>query len=156
MASQEVTIFVDGSCRGQGLAHARSGWAFVIKGDTEVQHLGKVPGGIHDSNRAEAYALLEAMKWVDQNPAFIVNIRTDSGLLLGGIRSRKGRSLNPDIWSGLGELLDKNRARIRSVKWIPSAENPADGLAKEASVAFVILNDEGINVEFGMDVDVAN
>lgn len=146
----EVTIYVDGSCRGQGLDTAKSGWAFVIEGDVQLKRRGKVPGYVHDSNRAEAFALLEAMRWVDLHPEVTVNIRTDSSLLISGFSSKKVRSLNPDIWEELGELLEQHAGRIRSVVWIPSAENLADGLAKEAAIAFIILDDDGTNVEFGM------
>lgn len=147
----EVTLYVDGSCRGQGLPDAKSGWAFVVEGEAQLKRRGKVPGTIHDSNRAEAFALLEAMRWVDTNPNLTVNIRTDSSLLISGISSKKIRNLNPDIWDELGRLLEQHVNRIRSVVWIPSAENLADGLAKEAAIAFIILDEDGVNVEFGMN-----
>lgn len=148
---KEVIVHVDGACAGQGTPTARAGWGVSVKGDLSYRSKGRVEGK-QDSNRAETWALLEAMRWLDQMKGVILNIRTDSAFLVDGIKNKNARSSNSDLWEELGPLLEANGYRIRTAKWIERDENnDADSLAKEAANCFILLDDSGNVMEFDLD-----
>lgn len=152
---QEVFIEIDGACSGQGKPFARAGWSFVVKQDNQTifRDYGRVTEGTQDSNRAETQALLEALRWAENNPGIILNFRTDSSSLLDGISLRTARRSNRDLWHGISELMEKNAYRIRSVKWMEREQNDeADKYAKMACTCILSFGMSGEVKEFNMDL----
>lgn len=102
--SDPITIYTDGSCP---RPHQPGAWAFVVVGDPNVYSSGFMPGQ-ETNQRAEMYAVLEALRWVRDNGLRdrVIIIRSDSMYVINGILSHfldqaaeyKWQVPNGDLW----------------------------------------------------------
>lgn len=139
----EVVISTDGSCYDQGKENARAGWGLSVEGPSYLyEDFGRITGN-QDSTRAEIYALLEALKWMDENPHFIVNFRTDSKMICDAITNQNIRYGScRDLWRMIEVLMSKHEYRIKSFVHCPREENArADELAKKGAAQLLRLKD---------------
>lgn len=150
----EVTLSFDGSCRRQGKPNASAGWGLHVSGPgINHQDYGRVEG-MQDSTRSEIYGLLMGCRWIDENPKAIINFKSDSKMLVDGIESLDiRRSLHPDLWDEITDIINRNKFRIKSFNHCPREENAvADALARKGSACMLRL--KGGEVE-GFDEELA-
>lgn len=135
-----VTIFTDGSCLNNGQPDASAGWAVIIKGDIETNLSGKLPGEKQTNNRAELYALLKALEWVQEHPEVKASIYSDSKIAIDGVLGTSMRKANRDIWEDIERICPLIADQLAEIKHVDRNQNKeADELARRAANALIIL-----------------
>ena len=138
---KEVKIYTDGSCLNNGQPEASAGWAIVVNGDIQDTASGKLPGEKQTNNRAELYALLEALRWVQNHPGVKASIYSDSKIAIDGMLGNSQRKANRDIWEQIEELCPKVAGQLTGVGHVDREDNKeADDLARKAANALLIFN----------------
>lgn len=136
-----VTIFTDGSCLNNGQPDASAGWAVIIKGDIETNLSGKLPGEKQTNNRAELYALLKALEWVQEHPEVKASIYSDSKIAIDGILGKSQRKANRDIWFEIEKICPLVAGQLTEVKNVERNQNrEADELARRSANALLIFD----------------
>ena len=136
-----VELSMDGSCLSNGMENATAGWSVVIKGDINHNLIGKLPGKRQTNNRAELYALLKALEWVQDNPTVKASIQSDSKIAIDGLLGDSQRKANRDIWSQIEDITPIVSNRIFKVEHIDRELNKeADELERKAANALIILD----------------
>lgn len=105
----KVQIYTDGSCKrnpGPG------GWAFLLISDGIKK---QASGGEANTtnNRMEMRAVLEAAKTLHDLPAGIVEIHSDSRLVINTLSKGWKRKQNLDLW----EQIDEELAKLNGAGW---------------------------------------
>lgn len=140
MEMKDVEIYTDGSCLNNGQPDAIGGWAVVIKGEVETTLSGKLPGDKQTNNRAELYALLQALEWVQNHAGIKASIYSDSRVAIDGLLGDSQRKANRDIWESIEEVCPLIAGRLVGVNHIDREENKeADELARRAANALLIF-----------------
>lgn len=138
---QQVEIYIDGSCLNNGQPDASAGWAVIIKGDTETNLSGKLPGEKQTNNRAELYALQKALEWVQEHPEVKATIYSDSKIAIGGVLGTSQRKANRDIWVEIEKLCPMVAGQLTEVKHVGRNQNrEADELARRSANALLIFD----------------
>lgn len=78
----DVEIWTDGACVNNGQVNAKAAWAFV-SGKKEGRGLVE---GAQTNNRAEAYAIYEALKWASVKGYKRIKIYADTLITLQGLK----------------------------------------------------------------------
>lgn len=105
----EVEIWTDGACVRNGRENAKAAWAFV-SGDYEKS--GPVFGK-QTNNRAEAQAILEALKWASEKGYKKIKIYADTLITLYSLNKPLNKiKANQDIFDKIFQLTDKNILEI--------------------------------------------
>ena len=150
-AAKKIYVQTDGSCIGQGMPYARAGWGYHVTGAISFQDHGHVPGK-QDVNRAEAYAMLQALKALSKHIESVdeIYIKTDSEDTVNGFTNYRVRIHNSDIWDEIREVLLIVSPKLRKIEHINRDKNSkADVLAFQAASALLFLDEEGNNKSFG-------
>lgn len=135
-----VRVRTDGACSNHGESNARAGYGVTIRGGFTCDLSGKVPG-VQDSNRAEIYAFLVALRWLEEHKGIIADFRSDSTTLVDGLLGKAPRNNHKDLWQEIELLAPKVEGRVRSIEWLSRDDNcDADALAKQAANAIFVLN----------------
>jgi ribonuclease HI len=138
---QQVEIYIDGSCLNNGQPDASAGWAVIIKGDTETNLSGKLPGEKQTNNRAELYALQKALEWVQEHPEVKASIYSDSKIAIDGVLGTSQRKANRDIWVEIEKLCSLVAGQLTEVKHVERNQNrEADELARRSANALLIFD----------------
>jgi ribonuclease HI len=138
---QQVEIYIDGSCLNNGQPDASAGWAVIIKGDTETNLSGKLPGEKQTNNRAEIYALQKALEWVQEHPEVKASIYSDSKIAIDGVLGTSQRKANRDIWVEIEKLCPLVAGQLTEVKHVERNQNrEADELARRSANALLIFD----------------
>jgi len=138
---QQVEIYIDGSCLNNGQPDASAGWAVIIKGDTETNLSGKLPGEKQTNNRAELYALQKALEWVQEHPEVKASIYSDSKIAIDGVLGTSQRKANRDIWVEIEKLCPLVAGQLTEVKHVERNQNrEADELARRSANALLIFD----------------
>ena len=138
---QQVEIYIDGSCLNNGQPDASAGWAVIIKGDTETNLSGKLPGEKQTNNRAELYALQKALEWVQEHPEVKASIYSDSKIAIDGVLGTSQRKANRDIWVEIEKLCPMVAGQLTEVKHVERNQNrEADELARRSANALLIFD----------------
>lgn len=133
---EKIVIYTDGSCLGNP---GPGGWAAIIqyKGK-EVVLKGGEPGSTN--NRMEMTAVLESLKWLNKNAGKeLVEIYSDSSLVIKSLKLGWKRKANIDIWTEMDKALEKVKDLKISWHWVKGhADNiynqRVDELAVEQSM----------------------
>lgn len=150
-----VRIHIDGSCKGQGTNEAEMGIGVVITGSASKVITKKLDGDrIQDSNRAEVYALAEALRYLKDYQGLYATIYSDSSALvrvvhgLQELQDETGEDksfwrMTKDIWEKeVRPLIKEVRPQIKNVVWTERENNGnADKVASRASRAFILVED---------------
>jgi ribonuclease HI len=153
-----VKIHIDGSCKGQGTSAAEMGIGVVVTGFAHKTITKKLDTDTtQDSNRAEVYALAEALKWLKDYPGLAATIYSDSSALvrvvhgLQELEDENGEDksfwrMTKDIWEKeVRPLIKEVRPRIKNVIWTERENNGnADKVASRASRAFILVEDHDL------------
>jgi len=100
----DVEIWTDGACVNNGKPHASAAWAFV-SGDYEKAG---VVTGKQTNNRAEAEAILEALKWAGMKGDRRVRILSDSLITINNMKKPLAKILmNRDIYENMFDVIKK-------------------------------------------------
>lgn len=136
-----VKIEIDGSCLNNGLPTASAGWSVVVKGEMQEKLYGKLPGEIQTNNRAELFALLQALQWVKDHSEVKASIYSDSKLVVEGVLGDAQRKANRDIWEQIEAICPAVSHQISDFAHHNREVNTeADELAKKAANALFIIN----------------
>ena len=136
----EVKIYTDGSCLNNGQPDASAGWAVVVKGSIETSFAGKLPEGKQTNNRAELYALYQALKWVKDHPSIKATIYSDSKIAIDGLLGNSQRKANRDIWQRIENICPLVAKQLVGIDHMEREGNrEADDLAKKAANALFIF-----------------
>lgn len=106
----KITIYTDGSCLGNP---GPGGWgAIIMEGGKNIELKGNHPDTTN--NRMEMTAILEALKWIQENNHTDreIELFSDSNLIIQTLNKGWKKNANTDIWAGI----DKNRAWL-NIKW---------------------------------------
>lgn len=112
--TKKVIIYTDGSCLGNP---GPGGWGVIVKQNSRENIL---RGGASDTtnNRMEMTAVLEALKWIKNNPAAKdVEIYSDSSLLVNSIKKGWKRKKNTDLWIEIDELNSELNKKGVKIEW---------------------------------------
>jgi len=110
-----ISIHTDGSCLGNP---GPGGWAAIVQdGKKEVE----LKGGESETtnNRMEITAMIEALQWVKKNhsqPWPVIELFSDSSLLVKTLNEGWKRKTNKDLWLQLEEARDGLKVKIEWVK----------------------------------------
>ncbi len=107
-----VVIYTDGSCLGNPGA---GGWAAIIQKEGEEVIL---KGGEEHStnNRMEMKAIIESVKWLEENAkGETVELYSDSSLLINSINENWKRKANLDFWSEFDDAMAV--LKTVNIKW---------------------------------------
>lgn len=96
---QEVEIYTDGGCEGNGSVNAIAAWAYVST-DESLVAAGILPPPA-TNNRAELIAVIEAIKAAVAAGYREITIRSDSQLTVQCARRLWKRKKNVDLWNEL-------------------------------------------------------
>lgn len=100
----DIEIWTDGACVNNGKENASAAWAFV-SGDFEKA--GKVTGK-QTNNRAEAEAILEALKWAGEKGDRKVKILADTQITIYSLRKPlENIKANQDIFEKIFQVIKK-------------------------------------------------
>ncbi|KAB7708973.1 reverse transcriptase-like protein [Bacillus aerolatus] len=120
-------VYTDGASTGSpGLAGA----GIFIKDGSHVDRY-SFPLGVRDTHEAEFIAVIKALELLKEKQAATVSLRSDSQTVVQAIEKEY---IHKDLYKPLlTEILTLSKVfPLFFVKWIPSKENRADGLAREA------------------------
>lgn len=120
-------VYTDGASTGS------PGWAgagVFIKEGSRVDRY-SFPLGIRDTHEAEFLAVIQALKLLKERQAATISLRSDSQTVVQAIEKEY---IHKKLYQPLlQEILSLSKEfPLFFVKWIPSKENRADGLAREA------------------------
>lgn len=100
----DVGIWTDGACVNNGKEFAKAAWAFV---SGEFEKAGLVEGR-QTNNRAEAQAILEALKWAGEKGFKHVKIYTDTQITIHSLNKPLGKiKANKDLFEKIFRIIDK-------------------------------------------------
>lgn len=109
----DVEIWTDGACVNNGKTIASAAWAFV-SGDYEKA--GGVSGK-QTNNRAEAEAILEALRWAGEKGFKSIKIYADTLITLHSLKKPLEKiKANQDIFKKIFELIKKYHLEVTYVK----------------------------------------
>lgn len=96
---KQIAVHCDGACLGNGSLNARAGWGVVVSENDALltSKNGKVPGA-QTSIRAEIYAFLQALLYIQESAYTDVVIATDSYEVVMAVTGKTKRNSNRDIW----------------------------------------------------------
>lgn len=135
-------IYIDGSCLGNGQPDAVGGWGFVVYNNNKTIHedLGKLPGEKQTNNRAELYALIQALQWVKKHPETeACIIKSDSKIVIDGLKGSAIRKANRDLWAPIESLCKELNGRITAEHVYRDKNKEADALARQGANALITL-----------------
>ena len=136
-------IYIDGSCLGNGQPGAVGGWGFVIYDNNHCkthEDLGKLPGEEKQTNnRAELYALIQALQWVKKHPEIKACIKSDSKIVIDGLKGSAIRKANRDLWAPIESLCKELNGRITAEHVYRDKNKEADALARQGANALITL-----------------
>ncbi|KMY54563.1 ribonuclease H [Bacillus sp. FJAT-27231] len=120
-------VYTDGASTGS------PGWAgagVFIKDGARVDRY-SFPLGVRDTHEAEFLAVIKALELLKERQAATVSLRSDSQTVVQAIEKKY---IHKEIYKPLlHEILSLSKEfPLFFVKWIPSKENRADGLARKA------------------------
>jgi ribonuclease HI len=112
----KITIYTDGSCLGNP---GPGGWAVLIIKNKKEEIL---KGGEPDTtnNRMEMTAILNAIKWLNENvksSTTEIELFSDSSLLINSISKGWKRKANTDIWEEIDEKLNLLNSKGIRIAW---------------------------------------
>jgi ribonuclease HI len=124
--TEQVTIYTDGSCKGNGKAHAVGGWSAILTFKDHRKELSGREDGT-TNNRMEMMGVISGLEALTER--CIVDIFTDSQYVKNGITAwinswkRKGWKTkvgtdvkNRDLWERLDSINQKHSVRWHWVK----------------------------------------
>ncbi|MFK2824156.1 ribonuclease HI family protein [Bacillus sp. B190/17] len=120
-------VYTDGASTGSpGLAGAG---IFIKDGSHVSQH--SIPLGVKDTHEAEFIAVIKALEVLKDMGAATVSLRSDSQTVVQAIEKEY---IHKDLYKPLlADILALSKEfPLFFVKWIPSKENRADDLARQA------------------------
>jgi ribonuclease HI len=134
-----VHIFIDGASAGDP---GPSGAGILIQRQKGIVEKYSIPLGTLTSHEAEFYALIQALRICVQTNTTIVSFKTDSQLVHDSVEKKfvKNDKYKPLLNEALTLI---EQIELFFIKWIPTKQNKADQLAKEA----IRLNEEEKNDE---------
>lgn len=123
-----IVVFIDGATSGNP---GRSGAGIITISDGEKQEY-SVALGVLSNHEAEFYAVLEALKICEKAfPDEILSFQSDSQLVVQAIEKQFVKNI---LYQPILQMiLDKTTSfPYFFIKWIPTKQNRADELAKQA------------------------
>lgn len=116
----DVEIWTDGACVNNGKINAKAAWAFV-SGDFEKAGLIE---GKQTNNRAEAQAILEALKWAAEKGYKRIKIYADTQITIHGLNKPLEKiKANTDIFEIIFEIINKNNLEVEYEKVLGHSGN---------------------------------
>lgn len=101
-----MNVYTDGACIGNGLPSAVAGYGVWFEGYPEYNISRKLSPPC-TNNRAEMYAVYSCMKRLyHKKIKGVVNIYTDSKVVMYGVTVRKNTYKNMDLWNKIYKLWD--------------------------------------------------
>jgi ribonuclease HI len=139
-AKQVRTIYIDGSCLDNGGKEPKGGAAFVVYGGQEETYcrMFKPQDENPTNNRCEMHALIAALGYIDLEENKTFEIKSDSQMLIDGLKGKASRRANRDLWTKIEYLCAKVRDRITDISYVQSKDNPADKYAKQSAKAILL------------------
>jgi len=119
---KKIVIYTDGSCIGNP---GPGGWAFLLINISDGKKLTSQKKIIHRSdfsyhttnNRMEMMAILEALKFSQENfPEYLIELNSDSNLLIQTLNQGWKRKANLDLWSEIDRFRNKLQIKYFWVK----------------------------------------
>lgn len=105
----DINIWTDGACRSNGTGNAKAAWAFV-SGDYEENGLVE---GVQTNNRAEAFAILYALRWAAEKGYKRIKIHTDSQITIHGLtKPHEKVKANREIFQQIANLITKENLSV--------------------------------------------
>jgi ribonuclease HI len=105
----DVELWTDGACVNNGRDNAKAAWAFV---SGSFEKAGFVDGK-QTNNRAEAQAILEALKWAREKGYKRVKIYSDSQITLHNLnKSPEKIKLNREIFENIFKIIQGEKMSI--------------------------------------------
>lgn len=105
----DVEIWTDGACVNNGKENARAAWAFV---SGEYEKAGLVDGK-QTNNRAEAQAILEALRWAAEQKHPRIKIYADTLITLHSLKKPLEKiKANTDIFEKIFSVIKNNNLDV--------------------------------------------
>jgi ribonuclease HI len=123
-----IEIYIDGASNGDP-GHAGAGIS-IHKAVGNVEKISQ-PLGILNNHEAEFMALLIGLEYCLDNNITIVSFKTDSQLVEQAVEKKhiKNNAYKPYLEKALAMI---EKIDLFFIKWIPTKQNKADQLAKQA------------------------
>ncbi len=109
----DIEIWTDGACVNNGKPNASAAWAFV---SGEYEQAGRVEGK-QTNNRAEAEAILHALRWAAEHKHRRVKILCDTQITIYGLQKPLEKIVaNKDIFEKIFNVINSNDLLVQYEK----------------------------------------
>jgi ribonuclease HI len=143
---QEIAIYTDGACSGNGHANARGGWAAIVKADGSPHR--ELFGGERDATnqRMEIRAVIEGLKSLDgpcsvtvySDSAYVINCMNEDWYRKwqgnGWTNSKKQPVANRELWEELLAVVEGSGHSFAWVKVGGHANEKRDHISTEHEI----------------------